>query len=203
MRPGRHDSKSDGARRPLWLVALVATLSVMAVAATAALLVPWTGSDTEVGSAEDADVPTSVTSTLPASPDVTTTPAPTSMPTTLAPLATDVGPTDPWQATSREPGRVGVEAAALSLVKTYRLLPTDASAATLCSESDTVVTYTEPDFHFTLGAYAPPLGPVPDMETSAVNGVVICRASEYAVMGFEATWSDATGWTVIPVPAVD
>lgn len=203
MRPGRHDGESDGARRPLWLVALVTTVSVMAAGATMALLLPWTGSDTEVGSADDAGAPTSVTSTLPAAPDVTTTQAPTSSPTTPALPVTDVGPTNPWRATSPEPGRSGVETAALSLVKTYRLLPTDASAATLCPDSDTVVTYSEPNFHFTLGAYAPPLGPVPDEATSAVNGVVICRVSEYAVMGFEATWNDATGWTVIPVPAVD
>jgi hypothetical protein len=62
------------------------------------------------------------------------------------------------------------------------------------------VSWAPPAGAFRFGAYIPPLGPAPGPTTTSVNGVVPCRGSSRADMGFEARWTSG-GWEVIEVPS--
>ncbi|MCC7077021.1 MAG: hypothetical protein IT198_07845 [Acidimicrobiia bacterium] len=181
----------------------VAGAVVAATGLTAFLLLrPGSGPDSGKGDTARASTPQAAATTAAPTtyPATTTSPAGgTSVPPTSASTAAGG-----WQVTNTTRGRSGVDTAAIALAQAYALLPVDADATRQCPGADMEVSYTEPDFHFTLGAFAPPLGPPPDETTTSVNGVVVCGSSEYAIMGFEASWSDMRGaWTLIPVPAVD
>lgn len=200
---GRHDGRGSGSHRRRIVVASVAAAGVTAVGVTAFLLLR-PGSDPDSGKGD-----TARTSTPPA---VSTSAAPTTYPATTTSPAGGTSPLPTsaataaggWQITNTARGRSGVDTAAIELAKVYALLPLEANGSAQCPESQMEVSYAEPDFHFTLGAFAPPLGPPPDETTTTVNGVVVCESSEYSIMGFEASWSDVQGvWTLIPVPAVD
>ena len=71
-----------------------------------------------------------------------------------------------------------------------------------CPRDRLTVSWTPPAGAFRFGAYIPPLGPVPGPATTSVNGVVTCRGSTYAYMGFEARWT-TRGWQVVDVPTLD
>ncbi|MDQ3106292.1 MAG: hypothetical protein M3Q68_00610, partial [Actinomycetota bacterium] len=115
---------------------------------------------------------------------------------------------------SRQPGRVGVESSARGLVAFVgglpvgrgRLGPWVRSGATTefdrCPPVDLEVSWAPPVGEFTDGAYVAPLGPPPTDLTTRVNGVVVCRGSNHAFLGFEARW-DGARWLLSAVPSLE
>ena len=55
-----------------------------------------------------------------------------------------------------------------------------------CSPLRLRVSWTPPVGDYKVGGYVEPLGPPPNLSTPRVNGVVLCRDSSYAYLGFEA-----------------
>src|SRR4051812_16274217 len=102
------------------------------------------------------------------------------------------------------PGRVGVERSAIDLASALGavvLAPVDpAQPAVACPTDRLTVTWDDPGEGYHIGAVITPVGPIPDDTTTRVNGVVLCRDSHYAYMGFEASWDGST-WTIQAVPA--
>jgi hypothetical protein len=104
-------------------------------------------------------------------------------------------------------GRAGqVERAAIDLAVRLRAVPVRdggfADPGRYCRPERLAVSWRPPAGAFRFGGYIPPLGPAPGPATTRVNGVVVCRGSAYAYMGFEARWT-AAGWRVVDVPALD
>ncbi len=115
---------------------------------------------------------------------------------------------------SRLPGRAGVEASARAMVAStggLTVAPGDlgpwirAGNALVgtgsCPPSDVTVTWVPPLGTYQRGAYVEPLGPVPTSTTTLVNGVVLCRSSTYAYVGFEAAYLGGR-WRVAAVPGL-
>ena len=94
----------------------------------------------------------------------------------------------------------GVARTAIALAAGLHAVPLDALGAD-CPVDDLVVSWIDPGDRYTIGAHVTPIGPEPDTTTDAVNGIVVCRGSDYAYMGFEARWVDER-WDVIDVPFV-
>ena len=118
---------------------------------------------------------------------------------------------------SRTPGREGVEASALALVASVGGLesgPGGGLAAWVrgggalvppdrCPPDDLVVSWRPPAEGLArVGAYVAPLGPPPTDATAAVNGIVECRSSSYAFLGFEAA-RRAGRWWLTAVPSLE
>src|SRR5437763_11477090 len=120
----------------------------------------------------------------------------------------------PPLAASSHPGRTGAEAAAQLLAERVGGIPV--APAGRASNGDLVdlvqaatgtcppyrleVSWTPPEGQYTIGGYLSPLGPPPTDSTTQVNGVVLCRDSHYAYLGFEASW-DGSQWALVPVPS--
>jgi hypothetical protein len=115
---------------------------------------------------------------------------------------------------SHEPGRAGVESSALALANATGGLPAgghgltawlQASGALVgadrCPPSALEVSWVPPVGDHRVGGYVAPLGPPPDEHTTRVNGVVVCRTSDYAFLGFEALW-DGARWRLSAVPSL-
>ena len=115
---------------------------------------------------------------------------------------------------SDQPGRAGVESSALALAAATGGLPAGDSAlgpwvkqgsalvkTDRCPPSALAVSWTPPVGDHHVGAYVAPLGPIPDERTTHVNGVVVCRTSDYAYLGFEAAW-DGARWRLSAVPSL-
>ena len=94
----------------------------------------------------------------------------------------------------------GVVATAIELAVSLRAVPLSAHGAE-CPADDHEVSWIDPGDRYSIGAHVTPIGPEPDSTTEAVNGIVACRGSDYAYMGFEARWVDDR-WDVIDVPFV-
>jgi hypothetical protein len=116
-----------------------------------------------------------------------------------------------WPASAAPPGasadRAGqVERAAVDLAVRLRAVPVRdgefSDQTRYCPRDRLAVSWRPPAGAFRFGAYIPPLGPAPGPTTTGVNGVVTCRGSSYAYMGFEARWTGG-GWQVIEVPTLD
>ena len=113
-----------------------------------------------------------------------------------------------------ERGRAGVEESARRLVASTGGLPTEGDfgpwvrggdlsvGLDRCPASDIEVSWTPPLGEYGDGAYVTPLGPVPDDDTERVNGVVLCRSSRVAFIGFEAAWERGR-WRLAVVPSLD
>lgn len=95
---------------------------------------------------------------------------------------------------------VTLEAAAVELAHELRAVPAD-DTDRLCAHDDLRVSWTEPT-GFDHGAHVGTIGPAPDADTAAVSGVVVCGASTWAYMGFEAQRVDAE-WRVTAVPYLE
>ena len=112
-------------------------------------------------------------------------------------------------------GRSGVEASAVALVASLGglavapgdgLAPWVRSASALvpvdrCPPSDLEVNWRPPPGDHVVGAYVEPLGPPPTDGTTRVNGIVACRTSSYAFLGFEAVWQSGR-WRLAAVPSL-
>jgi hypothetical protein len=116
-----------------------------------------------------------------------------------------------WPASAAPPGasadRAGqVERAAVDLAVRLRAVPVRdgelSDPTRSCPRDRLAVSWRPPAGAFRFGAHIPPLGPAPGPTTTGVNGVVTCRGSSYAYMGFEARWTGG-GWQVIEVPTLD
>ena len=101
---------------------------------------------------------------------------------------------------SGDHGADGVARTAIALAAELHAVPLDALGAE-CPVDDLVVSWDDPGDRYSIGAHVTPIGPAPDATTDAVNGIVACRGSDYAYMGFEARWV-ADRWDVIDVPFV-
>jgi hypothetical protein len=112
------------------------------------------------------------------------------------------------------PGLLGVESSALAMVAASGGLSAgpqnlarwlrsgNALVGTgSCPPGDLVVSWVPPVGNFQVGAYIEPLGPEPTAETIAVNGIVGCRSSSFAFVGFEAAW-DGVRWRLAAVPSL-
>ncbi len=112
------------------------------------------------------------------------------------------------------PGRRGVESSALAMVAASGGLPAGPQnlarwlrsghalvGTGSCAPGDLVVSWVPPVGEFSVGAYVEPLGPAPTAETVAVNGIVRCRSSSFAFVGFEAAW-DGARWRLAAVPSL-
>jgi hypothetical protein len=112
-------------------------------------------------------------------------------------------------------GRAGVEASALDLAAAVGGVPVAprtwgpwvragdlAVAPDRCPRTELEVSWRPPGDGYTDGAYVAPLGPPPSDATRRVNGVVLCRSSHEAFLGFEATW-DGGRWLLSAVPSLD
>ena len=115
---------------------------------------------------------------------------------------------------SRLPGRVGVEASARVMVAStggLTVAPGDlgpwvrAANALVgtgsCPPADVMVSWVPPLGQYQVGAHVEPLGPVPTVTTTLVNGVVLCRTSTYAYVGFEAAYLGGR-WRLAAVPGL-
>ena len=116
---------------------------------------------------------------------------------------------------SAERGRPGVEASARALVTSLGGLAVGSDAglgpwvrssqalvaADRCPPADLVVSWRPPAGDHEVGAYVEPLGPPPTDATTAVNGVVTCRSSSYALVGFEAAYESGR-WRLAAVPSL-
>lgn len=115
---------------------------------------------------------------------------------------------------STERGRRGVEDSARALVASVgglRVEPGDlgpwlrsgTSALPLdrCPPSDLLVSWVPPTGDHSDGAYVTPLGPPPTDDTTRLNGLVECKTSQYAFVGFEAAWN-GTQWLLSAVPSL-
>jgi hypothetical protein len=113
------------------------------------------------------------------------------------------------------PGRAGAEGSAVALVDSIGGLPVEpgtygrwvrsgdlAVAPDRCPTADLVVSWTPPGEGYADGAYVAPLGPPPTDATERVNGVVLCRSSHQAFLGFEAAWEHGR-WLLSAVPSLD
>jgi hypothetical protein len=98
-----------------------------------------------------------------------------------------------------------LEQAAVALAVRLRAVPVRdggfADPGRYCPPSRLAVSWTPPQGKFRYGAHIAPLGPRPGPATTAVTGVVVCRGSTYAYMGFDAHRT-AGGWQVVDVPVV-
>lgn len=96
-----------------------------------------------------------------------------------------------------------LEGEVIDLVVTQRGLPIrDGSfddPARYCPRERIQVSWTPPEGKYLYGAHIEPLGPAPGPETAGVNGIVTCKSSTYAYMGFEALRT-FEGWDIVPVP---
>jgi hypothetical protein len=96
-----------------------------------------------------------------------------------------------------------LEQAAIALAVRLQAVPVRDGAVAdhgrYCPRSRLAVSWTPPEGKFRYGAYIAPLGPRPGPATGAVTGVVLCRGSTYAYMGFDAHRT-AGGWQVMDVP---
>ena len=116
---------------------------------------------------------------------------------------------------SAEPGRAGAEASARALVTSVGGLPVGPDAGLgpwvrtahalvpvdRCPPADLVVSWRAPEGGRRVGAYVEPLGPPPTPSTTHVNGVVLCRSSSYALVGFEAAYESGR-WRMAAVPSI-
>ncbi|HVM10124.1 MAG TPA: hypothetical protein VM345_16775 [Acidimicrobiales bacterium] len=141
--------------------------------------------------------------------------APLSPATSLAGFVpeTVAATTDPVGAPgSTLPGREGAEDSARLLTSSVGLpLAGDdwrihlghlaGTARDHCPPHRLEVSWTRPVGDFELGGHVEPLGPPPTMRTTRVNGIVTCRGSQYAYLGFEAAF-EAGRWWLTPVPAL-
>jgi hypothetical protein len=113
------------------------------------------------------------------------------------------------------PGRAGVEASALALTAASGGLPATPGAwgpwvragdlavgADRCPTADLEVSWRPPGDGYADGAYVEPLGPPPTAGTERVNGVVLCRSSHEAFLGFQAAWQEGR-WVLSAVPSLD
>ena len=112
-------------------------------------------------------------------------------------------------------GRAGAEASAVALVAVLGGLPVEPGrglapwvrsgsalvSADRCPPADLEVSWRPPAGDHRVGAYVEPLGPPPTDGTVRVNGVVVCRSSSYAFLGFEAAWQSGR-WRLSAVPSL-
>ena len=115
-----------------------------------------------------------------------------------------------------EPGREGAEASARALATSLGGLPVEPGhglgawvrgggalvPADRCPPADLAVSWRPPVGDFEIGAYVEPLGPPPTPGTTHVNGVVTCRTSSYAFLGFEAVYESGR-WRLAAVPSLE
>ena len=99
-------------------------------------------------------------------------------------------------------GQAAVETTALELAAALKAVPLQEGADELCPADRLEISWTEPGPEYVQGAFVTPLGPAPTDETTEVNGIVLCRGSAFAFMGFEARY-EAGRWDVVAVPYVD
>ena len=99
-------------------------------------------------------------------------------------------------------GRGAVETTAVDLAATLKAVPLTEGSEELCPVDRLEVSWTEPGPEYVHGAFVSPLGPPPTDGTTDVNGVVVCRDSAFAFMGFEARYESGR-WDVVAVPFVD
>lgn len=114
-------------------------------------------------------------------------------------------------------GRAGAEASAVALAErlggvpvepgplSSSLLALDTAALDRrgprrCPASRLAVSWVPPLVRARVGAFVEPLGPPPTAATRRVNGIVLCRGSNYGYLGFEASW-DGDLWWLNAVPA--
>ena len=93
-----------------------------------------------------------------------------------------------------------LERQAVELAHQLRAVPDDPSES-LCPRDLLEVRWEAPQ-GFSHGAHVGEIGPRPGPTTEAVNGVVVCGASTWAYMGFEAAW-DGRAWQVAGVPHLE
>lgn len=113
------------------------------------------------------------------------------------------------------PGRAGAEASARALTTSLGGLPVEPDlglgpwvrrggalvAADRCPPTDLVVSWRPPSGGHRVGAYVEPLGPPPTSRTTEVNGLVRCRTSAFAILGFEAAYEGGR-WRLAAVPSL-
>lgn len=113
------------------------------------------------------------------------------------------------------PGRDGAESTARALTASLGGLPVEPerglgpwvrSGGALvpvdrCPPADLVVSWRPPSGDHRIGAYVEPLGPAPNETTTRVNGLVRCRTSPYAILGFEALYEGGR-WRLAAVPSL-
>jgi hypothetical protein len=104
---------------------------------------------------------------------------------------------EPSQADSEV--RSAVEAKAINVASTLGSVEMDEDVS--CPRKRLEVSWTKPGKGYSEGAYVDPLGPAPTMTTRSVNGVVLCRNSSFAYMGFEAYIHDGE-WVVHATPSL-
>lgn len=155
-----------------------------------------------------------VTALAVANPAVLVAPAPAAAGSTTPELISTREALTVFEGTSVR-GREGVEESARLLVASTGGLPTgpgtfgpwvragDLSVGLdRCPARDVVVSWAPPQGEYGDGAYIEPLGPEPDEDTERVNGVVLCRSSRFAFVGFEAAWERGR-WRIAVVPSLD
>ncbi len=101
--------------------------------------------------------------------------------------------------TGRQPAPPSLEEVAVALAEDLQAVPLDPTATRVCAPSDLYVSWDEPGPGYEVGAYVEPLGPEPAVDTTRVNGVVLCHGSTFAYMGFEASAIEGE-WMVNDVP---
>jgi len=99
-------------------------------------------------------------------------------------------------------GRAGVERSAIAVAAWLHAVPVGATSTATCAPDQLAVSWSAPTAGATEGAYIGPLGPAPTASTTAVNGIVVCRTSDYAFMGFQARYVGSR-WDVVAVPTTD
>ena len=103
---------------------------------------------------------------------------------------------------STERGADGVAATAIELASALRAVTTNEDGA-VCDADLLYVSWDDPGDGYEHGAHVTPVGPAPASDTTRVNGVVLCEASDHSYMGFEARWSESDErWDVVAVPDI-
>ena len=139
---------------------------------------------------------------------------PTRRPPGPAPELVGAVTASPFFFGSPETGRAGVEASAVALATSLGGLAVEPGALgpwvraggalvppDRCPPSELRVSWQPPAGEHRIGAYVEPLGPVPTEATTHVNGIVVCRSSSYAFLGFEAAYEDGR-WRLSAVPSL-
>lgn len=113
---------------------------------------------------------------------------------------------------STEPGREGAENSAIAVATAVglplgyddwraRLGAPNATDPAMCPPARLEVSWRTPRRGYEVGGHVEPLGPAPTADTRRVNGIVLCRGSAHAYLGFEAAY-EVGRWWISPVPAL-
>src|SRR4051812_40666791 len=92
--------------------------------------------------------------------------------------------------TGNDGPRLGLSVDAAVKVEIERAGGVALADGSTCPTSSLRLSYENPGDGWSSGAYIDPLGPEPDADTTAVNGVVLCDGSHHAFVGFEASLDD-------------